>query len=537
VTGPESVANGAGIPARLFLLSLGLPKSTQLDQTGTATAEPQAASTSTNAVTEPDAAGQVDVETQAAQDAALVEQAYQEGGPEAAALKLEELAAAHKDDPAYVDALIVASQPTIQKIAVDLGARVTNGVDDTDENGNVTRDTLTALAHVANMAGEQGQSILGSALAGALPTGDHVNLNQFDDTFKDLGEEGAALGGAVVMALQHAGNENAAHDLGEDVAKNDDGTFKTEASGNSVSGSYDHQWGQVQSDGVTDPKATDGQGSTSTELASGEVSAEAGADSGIGAETSGEVGGVEYSAEVSGPSIRLGASASGSVSEDGLKLSVEVNVDATLAQAGADGTVTVPVRLPGGEVIEVTVQLSADAMAGAYGTLVIDISLGPDGQPKVEVHGKGFAGLTGTLSGTVTVTHEGEELMSGTLSVSGAIGVGGGFDFTAGVNDEGNVEFGVEAQLDAGVGGGVNVSGEVDTKATAGAIAEILAGLVRAGFEEGAEVVIDTGETIWNTTEAAGEAIWDGTQWVGRKAKEGVEKVIEEGKDLLDKVF
>lgn len=161
-------------------------------------------------------------------------------------------------------------------------------------------------------------------------------------------------------------------------------------------------------------------------------------------------------------------------------------------------------------------------MAGAYGTLTVNIEFGPDDQPKVEVQGQGFAGIQGTLTGTVTVSHEDHEMMSGTVQVSGAVGAGAGFEADVGI-DGGKITFDAKGKIVAGAGGGVSFSGSVDVANTTLALRDILLGLARAGFEEGAEVVIDTGEAVWNMGQVAGGAVWDGTKWAGRQVMEGGE--------------
>src|SRR5688500_10576699 len=86
------------------------------------------------------------------------------------------------------------------------------------------------------------------------------------------------------------------------------------------------------------------------------------ADSGFEASTSGTgPGGVEYDASVSGPSISVDGDASASVGTDGIDVNVTVDVNATLAEAGAHGEKTFQVEV-GGETLDITVDLSAEGV-------------------------------------------------------------------------------------------------------------------------------------------------------------------------------
>ena len=456
--------------------------------------------------------GAVDVNALARQDAAVVSDVYAKEGPEAAARKMQELSEANKAVPGYTDALIRESKPTLDAMGVDLAARVTNKNDDDGEDGHLTQDTLTALSAVADNASPAGQAELGGSLARALP--DTGELNQYDDAFTELKEDGkgANLGGAIVNSLKAQGKTGAAGGLEENVQ---DGTWKTQTPGVGVTDSSTTPVGEQVQNGQGQPKmGPDGKPLRETNVGVGVTnSAETSASAGQ-VEGSTEVGDVTLQGQVQGPSITMGATSSAKVTQDGIEVHADVRIDATAVQAGGSGTVTVPVELPGGERIDVTVKLSAEGKIGANGVLSLDIKIGKDGKIEAGVSGSGFAGAQGTLSGEVTLEHEGEQVATGKVELKGAAGVGASFD--AGATAEGDkIGFHAKGAAVGGFGGGIAFSGSVDLSAAVNMVTEVGAGLVRAGFKEGSEFVADSGAVIWNGAAQVGGALWDGTQWVG----------------------
>ncbi|NTX40800.1 hypothetical protein HUA78_40880 [Myxococcus sp. CA033] len=157
----------------------------------------------------------MDVPPLAQQHAQQVSDAYRTGGAKAATTKLQELVQAQPAlDTAYVNGLIRMTQPTLQQVGVELGVRVSKDKDDSKKNG-ITRDSLNALAAVAERAGPEGQKALGKALADGLPNSNQ--LNQFDDVLQDMKTQnpiGAVLlGGATLTELQASGKDKAAKEL------------------------------------------------------------------------------------------------------------------------------------------------------------------------------------------------------------------------------------------------------------------------------------------------------------------------------------
>ncbi|WP_163868228.1 FAM151 family protein [Myxococcus eversor] len=162
------------------------------------------------------------------QEAQAVAESFRTGGASAAAQKLQELVNQHHGDPAtgadptYADKLLQAAQPTLEQVSQVLGHRAGNDVDDDTKDAfgkkDVTRDTLTALAAVAEKAGPEALKSLGKTLATGLP--DDGQLNQFDDVLKSLKKDHAVgvarLGGATVTELQGLGKQQAAKELSKD---------------------------------------------------------------------------------------------------------------------------------------------------------------------------------------------------------------------------------------------------------------------------------------------------------------------------------
>ncbi|WP_169558633.1 hypothetical protein [Myxococcus stipitatus] len=147
-----------------------------------------------------------------APDVNAVREAQNTGGPVAASQKLLDLVNQHGGDRAYVDNLLSYSKLTLQEIGLTLGERVKSNIDD-KKGKNITSDTLDRLAQVADKAGSNGLCFLGQALAQGLPNDN--DLNQFDDSLKDLREDKGKtagvdkLAGATVKELMNSDKNKA----------------------------------------------------------------------------------------------------------------------------------------------------------------------------------------------------------------------------------------------------------------------------------------------------------------------------------------
>jgi hypothetical protein len=469
--------------------------------------------------------GAVDPATveRATQDALHVEQVNTNQGPEAAADELERLATENKDVPGYTDTLIGASAGTIDSISTELGRRITE-----DDDGDTTKNILDSLSTVADLSGPDARTGLGNIVASHLPQSGE--LNQFDDAFSDLKGDGkgGALGNAIVGSLRGRGNTAAADALAQDVAAPPAGgpevTVLEQNGSNELAGrevEADRQFAVGE-----EPAATGAEGQPGTAPTEGpelmNVSAEASAeaDSGLGVEGTTEVAGVEVQGELSGPQVRIGATADATVNTSGVDVEVKVAVDATLAQAGASGTVTVPVDLPGGEQLDVTVQVGAEGKVGATGELNVKVHLGADGNPQVSVSGEGFAGIQGSLTGGVVVSHEGTPIVEGSVAVTGTVGAAASADASVSVTDTG-FSFHAKGQLAVGAGWGVEVNGTVNGGAALETSKQIFAGLAAEGIDKAKGWAGNSGEMVWDGAQVAGGAVWDGASWGAGQASEG----------------
>jgi hypothetical protein len=217
-------------------------------------------------------------------------------------------------------------------------------------------------------------------------------------------------------------------------------------------------------------------------------------------------GGVQAEAHVNGPSLKVDGNASASVGVGGIDVNLSVDVSATAVEAGASATRTFQVEVAG-EKIDITVDLSAEGVVGADGKLNLDIHIGTDGKVSINAGAEGFAGARGALTGGVTVSHEGREIASGSVELSATAGVSGDAHANIELTSEG-LSFDVGAEAAAGVGFGVDVSGNINGGNTVKLLGEVLGGLAEEGVE-------------W-----AGDKLEDVADWAGDR--------FEDVKDFID---
>ncbi|WNG57261.1 hypothetical protein F0U59_22680 [Archangium gephyra] len=152
------------------------------------TVAPAAARSEGPAPGEPGFIGPVATPPEVRESARAVEQAYASGGAEAAAEELRKQSES-LGDPAKVDALISASQSTIDRISTDLA----NGARDDSVDQDTNREVLGDLDAAMNLAGEAGKDRVATSiaqkLADAIPAGSD-QLWQFDDALGELAEDG-----------------------------------------------------------------------------------------------------------------------------------------------------------------------------------------------------------------------------------------------------------------------------------------------------------------------------------------------------------
>lgn len=131
--------------------------------------------------------------------------------------------------------------------------------------------------------------------------------------------------------------------------------------------------------------------------------------------------GIEYGGELHGPSLSADVSAEAELGWAGVEAKVEVEVNATLVEASGSISKSVSFEVAG-EQYNVDVTLDANGRIAAEGKISLDIAIGADGSVKIEPDAEGFAGIEASLGASVTVSHEGEELASAEVDVTGRLG-------------------------------------------------------------------------------------------------------------------
>lgn len=226
------------------------------------------------------------------------------------------------------------------------------------------------------------------------------------------------------------------------------------------------------------------------------------------ASTSGTLpGGVQGEAHVNGPSFSVNGNAEASVGPGGIDVNLSVDVSATLVEAGASATKTFEVEVAG-EQLEITVDLSAEGVVGADGSLNLDIHIGTDGQVSINAGAEGFAGARGSLTGGISVSHEGRELASGQVELSATAGVSGDAHANIELTSEG-LSFDVGAEAAVGAGFGVDVSGNINAGNTARFAGEVLGGLAEEGVEWAGDRLEDVADWAGDRFEDVGNFIDD----------------------------
>jgi|GEM_PF-5098557 len=232
------------------------------------------------------------------------------------------------------------------------------------------------------------------------------------------------------------------------------------------------------SKGNPDFKTTGGAGASGQASAGvGPDGAHAGASGSVGAgvggvKAEGELpGGIQGEAHVNGPSISLEGHADAKVGKDGLDIDVGVDVDATLADAGASAKKTIDFEVAG-EKFSAEVDLSAAGKIGADGKINLNVHVGLDGKPSITANAEGFAGAKAELTGSVALKHEGDTMVSGSVTASATAGIGGKAHADIGL-DGGKVKFDIGAEATVGVGLGVELAGEVNVPEIAEAVADV----------------------------------------------------------------
>ena len=234
---------------------------------------------------------------------------------------------------------------------------------------------------------------------------------------------------------------------------------------------------------------------------------------------SGQVGGVNVSAGASGPAFALDGSAKGTIGTSGIDVHADVKIDASLVKAGASAEKTIPVTLPGGEQIQVKVDLKALGEVGANGDLHLDLHIGTDGQIKCNASASGFVGAQAGLEGAITVCHGNDVIAKGSALLSAYAGAGASASFHASLGIHG-VDFGAEAAAVAGAGFGVDLEGQFDPGAAGKLVLAVAGDLAKEGSAQAQKDVVawgkQTGSVVADAAGDAGKAIGDAAGQAGK---------------------
>lgn len=203
-------------------------------------------------------------------------------------------------------------------------------------------------------------------------------------------------------------------------------------------------------------------------------------------------GGIEAQAYAGGPRLDFRGHADAKVTKSGVDVSVALDVNATLLEAGANGKVSIPVQV-NGETLTIEVDLKAEGVIGAKGKLNLDLHIGTNGKVSLKAGAEGFIGARAGLTGGVAVKHEGRSLVSASLEVSASAGASAKGHLDLDLSGDG-VEFHVGGEATAGVGFGIDTKGRVDAGDSVRFLAEVLIGGLQNGFSVHSDALKELGE-------------------------------------------
>lgn len=185
-------------------------------------------------------------------------------------------------------------------------------------------------------------------------------------------------------------------------------TTTAPVAGGTMTGTISGPSGTVSASAELSPRAYEAKAGLSVDTISASVSGET-------------ASGIKYEGDISGPSLSADVSAEAELGWDGVEAKVEVEVNATLVDASGSISKSVSFEVAG-EQYNVDVKVEANGRIAAEGKISLDIAIGTDGTVKIEPSADGFAGIEASLGATVTVSHEGDELASAEVDVTGRLG-------------------------------------------------------------------------------------------------------------------
>ncbi|QDE70412.1 Circumsporozoite protein [Myxococcus xanthus] len=239
-------------------------------------------------------------------------------------------------------------------------------------------------------------------------------------------------------------------------------------------------------------------------------------------------GGIDTRAHVQGPTFSADAQVDADIGLSGIDVSVDIDIEANLIEAGAGASKTVEFEIAGEE-YSVELDLEALGKIGAEGSIELDLHVGTDGNVSINAAASGFAGAQASLTGSIELKHEDNTLASGSITASASAGVSGDAHANIGI-ENGNLEFDVGVEATAGLGLGVEIEGSVnpgnvlkavgETAAAAGG--EILENVVDGAINAGGAVAEAAGQVFSN----AADAVTDFAGDVGNGIKNAWESVF-----------
>lgn len=212
-------------------------------------------------------------------------------------------------------------------------------------------------------------------------------------------------------------------------------------------------------------------------------------------------GGIDTSAYAQGPSLKADAKVDGKIGLSGIDVKLNVDIDATAVEAGAEAKKHVDFEIAG-EKYSVDLDLQALGKVGADGHINLDLHVGTDGNLSINASANGFAGAQASLTGGITLSHEGDTLASGSITASASAGVSGDAHANVGLHG-GKLEFDVGVEATAGLGLGVDVNGSVNPGNVLKAVGETAAHAGGEVLKSVADGAINAGGAV---AHAAGDA-------------------------------
>lgn len=244
-------------------------------------------------------------------------------------------------------------------------------------------------------------------------------------------------------------------------------------------------------------------------------------------------GGIDYSAGVKGPELKVDASASGSVGLHGVDVHLQVDVEGNAASASADGKKTVDFTIAG-QKYSATIDLGAKGVVGADGHINLDVHLGTGGV-SIKASADGFAGAKASLTGSIELEHDGEELAEGSVTLSASAGAGAKAHANVGLHG-GTLSFDVGAEATVGLGLGVDVDGSINLHNVLDAVVDTGEALIKEGVKDGEQLVENGVDEAKHLAEEGVDGVKDLATDVGHDLENLAKEGYDGAKNVIDDV-